>query len=560
MYLRTTSRTNRDGSRVAYYQLAHNRWDPERGCSVAEVVHNFGRADELDRQELVRLARSIARVCGLTVVDPVDLAGQNEQAPFRALLDGVRLVKTRPLGPAAAIEGLWEQLGVGPAIRGVVKAVGASPDYERALLAMTANRLCEPESKLGVWQRWLERQHLPTCWGLRRDDIYEAMDLLQAHSAAIEQEVFFRTADLLNLDVDLVFYDTTTVSVTVDDEDEEPDGPRRRGRGKEGGWPVQIVVALAVTRAGIPVRSWVLPGNTADVATVERVKADLRGWKLGRALFVADSRFNAEDTRETIARACGRYVLATRMGAVKEVGEQVLARAGRYKTLSDDLQVKEVVVGEGERRRRYVVCFNPAEAERQRRHRTQVIEELQEELKRHPQRSATAKWAIELQASGRYGRYVKADGHGRLIIDRAAVRQLARHDGKWVLITNDDTLSVEDAAASYKGLQVVERCFRTLKTAQLRIRPMHHRLAERIEAHVKICVLALLIEHAAEHRCGKPWARILDALEGLQASEFHGRTHRFFHRNEVPDETRSALESLAIPMPKTVFGVEPLPA
>jgi transposase len=119
--------------------------------------------------------------------------------------------------------------------------------------------------------------------------------------------VIFHTADLLNLGVDLVFYDTTTASFSVDEADEESDelgaGLRQWGKPKEGGWAVQVVVALAVTRGGLPVRCWVFPGKTTDVKTVEKIKADLRGWKLNRALFVADAGMNSRENRAELGRA-----------------------------------------------------------------------------------------------------------------------------------------------------------------------------------------------------------------------------------------------------------------
>ena len=123
--------------------------------------------------------------------------------------------------------------------------------------------------------------------------MYEAMDLLHAHAYKVEKTVFFQMADLLNLEVDLIFYDTTTASFSVDYEDDPARCPnatlRKFGHVKGGFWAPQVVVALAVTREAIPVRSWVLPGNTTDVSTVRKVRADLRGWNLGRAMFVADS-------------------------------------------------------------------------------------------------------------------------------------------------------------------------------------------------------------------------------------------------------------------------------
>jgi len=233
---------------------------------------------------------------------------------------------------------------------------------------MVANRLCDPESKLGVWDRWLSTVHLPSCQNLKLRHMYEAMDLHHANIDEVEKTVFFNTANLFNLEVDLIFYDTTTASFHVDAEDDSDADAnatlRKFGHGKEGGWAPQVVVALAVTREGVPVACWVLPGNTADVGTVARVRADLRGWNLGRAMFVADSGMNSEDNRAELAKACGKYLLACRMASVSEVKRQIVAAT--------------------------------------------------------------------------------------------------KYDGKWVIETNDDTISLEDAACGYKGLMVIERCFRSL--------------------------------------------------------------------------------------------------
>jgi hypothetical protein len=102
---------------------------------------------------------------------------------------------------------------------------------------MVANRLCDPESKLGVWERWLSKVYLPSCSGLKLRHMYEAMDLLHEHAEQIEKAVFFHVANLFNLEVDLIFYDTTTASFSIDSED-DPDCPhahlRNFGHGKEG--------------------------------------------------------------------------------------------------------------------------------------------------------------------------------------------------------------------------------------------------------------------------------------------------------------------------------------
>jgi len=556
MYLRTTKRKNKNGTVTEYLQLAHNERNPETNSTVARIIHSFGRADQLDREALVRLARSIARVCGVNVVDPTD----TEWNKGGGLPDDLEILRTVELGTVLVIETLWERLGIGKTLRALLGKGKYAVAYDQALLAMTANRLCEPESKLGVWDRWLEQVHLPKCQGLKLRQMYEAMDFLHKHIDAVEEAVFFQTANLFNLSVDLIFYDTTTASFSIDYEDEadENDGLRQYGHSKEGTWTPQIVVALAVTREGLPVKSWVFPGNTADVSTIKRIRKDLRGWKLGRALFVADSGMNSSANREELARACGKYLLATRMATVAEIKKEVLSQPGRFTTFTDNLQAKEVVIGDGERRRRYILCFNPKEAERQRTHRKEIVSMLEEELASHKDRDASAQWAVELLASKRYKRYLKTTEAGKIRLDRAAITEAKRYDGKWVLETNDDTISLEDAALGYKGLLVIERCFRSLKRTQIKMMPMYHWAARRIETHVKICVLALLIERVAERECGQPWSRIRRNLAKLQATEFQNDQHSFFQINSAPEACRDLMKKLATPLPTKVFGIKPL--
>jgi hypothetical protein len=554
MYLRSTKRKNKDGSTVEYFQLAHNERHPQTRKPVAKIIHNFGRADQLDRQELVRLCNSIARVCGLIVTDPVDPVTQSI-----GFGEGLKIKQTLALGCPLVVEALWERLGLRKTLQDIEKTAGVQVPYERALLAMVANRLCDPESKLGVWDRWLSKVYLPSCQGLKLRHMYEAMDLLHANAEQVEKTVFFQVADLFNLEVDLIFYDTTTASFHVDQEDDDGAGLRKFGHSKEGFWAPQVVVALAVTREGIPVRSWVLPGNTADVSTVEMVRSDLRGWNLGRAMFVADSGMNSADNRSELARACGKYLLACRMASVADIKRDVLTKRGRYTVFKDNLHAKEVIVGDGERRKRYILCYNPKEAKRQRKHRQMTVELLEDELQRHRDQSASAQWAIELLASRRFKRYLRILKSGQVRIDRAAIREAEKYDGKWVIETNDDTISLEDAACGYKGLMVIERCFRSLKRTQIRMTPMYHWASRRIEAHVKICVLSLLIERIAELQCSQPWHRIRQALERLQVTEFFDLNHRVLMRNELASDTRKAFNLLKIKPPPQVIQLDKKP-
>ena len=119
-----------------------------------------------------------------------------------------------------------------------------------------------------------------------------------------------------------------------------------------------------------------------------------------------------------------------------------------------------------------------------------------------------------------------------------------------------NTISLEDAASGYKGLMVIERCFRSLKRTRIKMTPMYHWLPRRIEAHVKICVLALLLERLAEICSGRTWPRIKQGLEVLQISYFSTAEHGFYRTNELTNDVKKILKSLRISPPKLVQGVE----
>jgi hypothetical protein len=201
MYLRTTQRRNRDGSLVRYVQVAHNR--RVDGVTQAEVLLNLGREDRLDAEGLRRLVGSINRYLGEPdgSDDITELAG-----------DGLTVVESRPAGTAWLLDGLWRQLGVDVALAKVLGGRRFSTDVERVLFAMVANRAIDPMSKLATAE-WASCDiAVPGVESMDEDQAYRAMDLLVAADAQaeVQEAVFFAVADLLNLEVDLLFFDTTS--------------------------------------------------------------------------------------------------------------------------------------------------------------------------------------------------------------------------------------------------------------------------------------------------------------------------------------------------------------
>ena len=561
MYLRESKQRRADGSVVTYLQLAENVWDAAKGRSQASIVHNCGRSDDPEVVErLRRLARSILRRCS-----PEEIVGAGGDW---------RLICAWPYGDLYVLEAIWKQLGIDAIVRQQAGTRHLGFDVERALFALVANRACAPASKLYCHEQWLkEDAHIDGTRGLKLHQLYRAMDFLEANKEAIEQAIFYRVADLLNLDVEVVFYDTTSLHFESDEEDEgDKDGnvrgsqvagkktyaaPRKRGHSKNGrGDAPQIVVGLAVTRDGFPVRHWVFPGNTVDVTTVARVKDDLRGWQLTRCLFVGDAGMVSQANLQTLSRGGGKYLLAMPMRRGDEVTEEVLSRPGRYRTVAENLEVKEVIVGDGERRRRYAVCFNPLEAKRQKAHREELLTELEAELASLSDlvEGSHTKRVCALRSSARYGRLLKETKRG-LAIDRQAIVELERFDGKFVVHSNDDTLSAEDMALGYKQQQRVEEAWRTMKSG-LKMRPVFHWAPHRIHAHIAITVLSLLLERTIEHACQDTWRNIRDDLKRIQLALLSSPNGQVWQVTEPSPDAANRLKALNIKPPKPILKLD----
>ena len=332
---------------------------------------------------------------------------------------------------------------------------------------------------------------------------------------------------------------------------------RKRGNSKNGrGDAPQIVVGLAVTRDGFPVRHWVFPGNTVDVSTVEQVKGDLKGWQLSRCLFVGDAGMVSQDNLKILARGGGKYIVCVPMRRGDEVTREVLARPGRYHPVAQNLRVKEVMVADGARRRRYIVCHNPQEAERQRLHRTALLTELQAELASLRERpgEGQSKRACALLNSRRFGRYLKRSASGHPVLDPAKVKAEQRLDGKFVVTSNDDTLLPEDMALGYKQLARVEEAWRTLKSA-LRLRPVYHWAVHRIHAHVALTVLALLLERVAEYACADTWRNIRDDLRRIKLAQLSSPNGTVWQVTEPTPAAAKRLKALAIKNPPPVLDL-----
>jgi len=551
MYVRTISRKNKSGTTTTYVQLAHNVRDAKTGQPKADVLYTFGRADSLDVDAIRRLTKSLSRF--LTPEEALRIQGTVEgDAPLRFL-------KSVPMGGAYLLRALWEQLGIPHALSQCMKDRSFTSPVEWASFAMVANRALAPDSKRGVEEWVKEDVALGNPDPIELQHLYRAMDVLLEYRETIHKEVYFAVADLLNLEVDLIFFDTTSTYFEMDEEDKE--GLRRYGHSKDHRPDLpQVVIGLAVTKEGIPVKCWTMPGNTSDMKTVEKVKGDLLGWKLGRCVWVMDRGMSSEENRLILQKAGGHYIIGEKLRDNQEIHREVLAKRGRFTSVRETLEIKEVTIGDGGKRRRFILVHNPEEAKKDQATREKTLKKIEEALKSIKDQAGPGhkKSVCALLSHRTMGRYLRQLKTGRIKIDKGKIKEEAHLDGKYIISTSDDTLSPEDVALGYKQLMEVERAFRTLKTT-LDLRPVYHRKDERIEAHVFLCFLALLLVRVSERKTNMSWDQIKAQMERLHLGEFFSKEGQVLQTTEPTPEQVNIIKQLKISLPQRIRHIQMAP-
>ena len=342
MFVRTATRRNKDGTAVRYLQLVHNEWNPAAKAAKMRVLHNFGREDQVDKAAIERLAGSLCRL-----LDPGRAAALREP--------GLAYAGSVAFGGPWLLDQLWQRLGIGAILTARLGKTRRGSSAERVLFALVANRALDPSSKLAA-AHWVGRK----AWidGLPEtsdDACYRAMDWLHQVKDAVEQEIYCQVANLLNLEVDLLFFDTTSTYFELDEEDEavprdkngnvtgdeqqaaegKPTPFRAYGKSKDHRDDLpQVVIGMAVTRDGIPVRVWCWPGNTADSALIRQVKDDMRDWTLSRIVWVADRGFTSAENRRYLRQGDHHYIIGEKLRSGTAEAGAALSRQGRYQDVA----------------------------------------------------------------------------------------------------------------------------------------------------------------------------------------------------------------------------------
>ncbi len=542
-------RTKQSGPRT-YLQIVENR--RENGKIKQRVIATLGRLDQLqDRGQLDSLLRS-----GVRFADALLLisAHQNGELP---------VVHTRHIGPTLILERLWRETGCYAVIERLLRERAFEFPVERALFMTVLHRLMVSGSDRSA-AKWKRDYAIDEIEGVELHHLYRAMGWLgevlpNAEQAAatpfsprctkdlIEQRLFAQRQDLFT-SLDIVFFDTTsiyfegaggeTLGQYGNSKDHRPDRK-------------QMVVGAVLDSEGHPVCCELWPGNTADVKTLIPIAQRLRKrFAIGEICIVADRGMISQHTIQELETHGWQYILGARMRAQKEVSEEVLSRAGRYRLVhakgqpSKDpapLQVKQVCVDD----RRYIVCRNEEQAHKDATDREAIVNALRDKLGQGDK---------ALVGNKGYRKYLRTHGD-RFAVDEDKIKAEARYDGKWVLRTNT-TLNAAEVALKYKQLWMVEDIFRSAKSL-LETRPIYHKCDETIRGHVFCSFLALVLRKALQDRLETAglhleWADVIRDLDSLEEVEVIHENKRFALRSECRGVCGRVFQATGVKLPQTV--------
>jgi hypothetical protein len=573
VYVKTTKRENKSGT-VRYLHLAHNEWDPVKGRAVPKVLFTFGREDDLDRDAVRRLVASLSRL-----LEPGDALASTAAGDLE-------FISSVPFGGAYVLDHLWRRLRidkiagrVGQPKRGRRRDMTVT---ERVLFSLVANRALAPSSKLAAADWITHDVHIDGLAATDDDACYRAMDWLHEVQDDLEKQVFDEVANLLNLEVDLLFFDTTSTYFELAEADEpvardehgrlEPHadaddrhwddkrdvGFRTWGKSKDSRDDLpQIVIGMAVTRDGIPVRVWSWPGNTGDQKLIRQVKDDMRDWTLSKIVWVTDRGFSSERNRRYLRQGDNAYIVGEKLRSGSPEVKAALSRQGRYGEITGNMRVKEVRISDTER---FVICHNPEAAMRDQHIREQLVAQLAALIENTDQLSEFKRGELRGRIADKPGlnRYLRTTPAGKLRLDTAKIKAEENLDGKYLLRCSDPHLPAEDIALGYKQLLEVERGWRDMKQI-IDLRPVYHRLEERIRAHVILCWLALLLIRIIETTTDTTWPTARRELDRLHLGTFTGPTGLFRQATAPTKPQNDLLAKLNIPAPKQIIALEPTP-
>jgi hypothetical protein len=535
-------RTIKNAKGTQYLQIVRSyRKD---GKVRQEVLFSLGRLDRLQSTgQLDSLVRSLSRFCLKTSL--IDLTKD------------LSIDKVYYLGAVHFVRRLWEKTGLSKAFANMTTSIArrAIPVADLTL-AMIAGRFLTPSSKrrlgLEIWEKvypdLLPVTELPLHW------LYRTMDDIYSRREMIERTLFDRQGqrDLFNQELDLVFYDTTTLY--FESTDDKRGNLRRFGYSKEHRVDcTQVVLGLLVDRDGIPVGFELFNGSTYDSRTLPAVLNKLKNkYRIKRIIFVADRGMLSNENLNLIQGSGFEFIIGMRLWKMPREEHEAFynLRAYRWMDGKKTLAIRQMSHPKG----RLILTWSLSRAERDAAIREELLETIKKKL--------TASSDIKRFVTNRgYRQFLKGFEEGRPSLDEQAVKAAKKKDGFFGVLTNipADRMSAQEVYANYKNLWRIEDAFGEIK-GPLQTRPMFHWTDKRIHAHVLICLLAYYLEAVVakalrEKSCAFSAPALFRSLNEVYAIPVDVRGIRAWVRNEIQGIAFEGYQALGIKPPERILKI-----
>lgn len=516
------------GKTYKYYQVVENRY--KDGKSRQKVLLTLGRVDDFDPSFVDELVDTLSEFTGKTTV--------------LSSLDDCHHKWSKEYGSVYVLEKLWDELELTKIMEKHLKHHNYEFDVIAAIKAMVFNRALDGDSKRST-SEWMKKDvYLPEAEELELHHLYRALDFLVDHKSEIEGEIYDNLKDLFNLNVTVVFYDCSLFDMYG----EASDLVQYSRQGDS-----QVLLSFVLSRDGLPISHQVLPGNTADINTVIEAMQELKErYSIGKCIFVGDRGMVSREKLNKLEDMQFDFIVGVKSNQWKEVKEEVLSTRGRYTEVADNLKVKETEVNGY----RYIICYNPLQAKRDKQTRESVIKHLKEEI---DGLDPDSKKAANLYGDKFKGRYLRRLKDGTLKINKMQIREDEKLDGKYILYTSTD-LDREEIAATYKRLNNIERSFRSLKSLH-NMEPVFHYANRRIKAHVFVCILAHMLERLMEKKFAREdfemtADRALEHLSRMKLTRTELNDKKFLIRTETQEEMNNIFQALHYQPPSRVEHLE----
>lgn len=455
-----------NGKQYKYYQIVENK--RVKGKVRQRLVLSLG--DFKHAQQIAKVTTPLIEDMGLIDLD-------TEVVPQWSKEYGLAFVYQR----------IFETCGLADILLNLAsrhKKLGF--DLTRTSFNLILSRLMEPASEHRIAQQWNKTVYEKFTRNIELHHLYRTVRLLARHKEEIEQSLFGRTRDLFHQQIDLAFFDTT--STYLNGSQSEQLAQYGHSRDKRGDRK-QLIIGVLLGPDSIPIGCQILPGNTADVEAMTKIIKAVKGrFSINKIILVSDGGMNSKDNRDLLEDKKLEYILGTRMKSIKVVREYLenhyplrfehsIKREGKA-----HLKYKEVFLG----KQRYVIVYNPREAERQKQTREEIINKLKKQLKEKGLKS--------LIKNRGQRKYLKINDEiiDSATIDQDKVKKEKLFDGLFVCETNTG-LKARDIVIQYKNLWQVERAFRNLKDI-IEMQPIYHQADTMIKGHIFISFLGLYLE------------------------------------------------------------------